>query len=358
MSLQTWFDDRTPLSTLVETIRHKTVPVHRYSVWYFFGGMTLFFFLIQVITGALLLLYYRPSASEAYESVRFIMTRVPFGWLVRSIHAWSANLMLAAAFAHLFSVVFLHAYRRPREVTWLTGILVFFITFAFGFSGYLLPWNELSFFATRVGTSTASAIPGIGPGLVWFLRGGKDVTGATLTRFFGVHIAILPAITTALLGLHLVFIQYHGMSVPPSIEAEERRTGRAIKAMPFIPHFAMRDLFGWTVALALLAGLSAYYPWELGKKADLFAPAPAGIRPEWYFLWMFQALKYAPPTIFGLSGELLVMVPVSIGAALLVFLPFLDRNTDRSRRIIKWLAAAAILVMAALTVLALTAKVQ
>lgn len=356
MRLQKWLEERTPLAGVLRAVRHKTVPQHRYSVWYFFGGMTLFFFGVQVITGALLLLYYRPSASEAYESVSFVMTRVPFGWLVRSIHAWSANLMIAAAFAHLVSVVFLHAYRRPRELTWLSGLLIFFITFGFGFSGYLLPWNELAFFATRVGTDMAGAVPGIGNGIVYFMRGGKSVSGATLTRFFGVHIAILPAITTALLGLHLLLIQYHGMSVPPSIEAEERRTGRPTPGIPFIPHFALRDLFGWTVALALLAGLSAFWPWELGKKADLFASAPAGIRPEWYFLWMFQTLKYAPATVFGLSGELLVLVPVSLGALALVLLPFVDPNTARSRRIVKTAAAAALVFMATMTILALRAK--
>jgi cytochrome b6 len=356
MPLLTWLEARAPVAGLVESLRHKTVPAHRFSVWYFFGGMTLFFFFVQVVTGALLLLYYRPSASEAYESVSFIMTRVPFGWLIRSIHAWSANLMVAAAFAHLFSVVFLHAYRRPRELTWLAGILFFFLIFAFGFSGYLLPWNELAFFATRVGTSTASVVPWIGPQLVRFMRGGNDVTGATLTRFFGVHVAILPAIATALVTVHLALVQYHGMSVPPSIEADAAKTGRPTPVMPFVPHFALRDLFAWTVALALLAALAAFYPWELGRKADLFAPAPAGIRPEWYFLWMFQALKYAPATVFGLSGELLVLVPVTIGAAALVVLPFVDRNSTRSRWTIKIFAGVAIVVMAVLSVLALTAK--
>jgi cytochrome b6 len=358
MSVRAWLNERTPIGALLESLQHKTVPAHRYSVWYFFGGMTLFFFLVQVFTGGLLLLYYRPSASEAYESVGFIMTRVPFGWLIRSIHAWSANLMIAAAFAHLFSVIFLHAYRRPRELTWLTGLFVFFITFAFGFSGYLLPWNELSFFATRVGTSTAGAVPVVGEAIVRFMRGGREVSGATLTRFFGVHVAILPAITTALLGLHLVLVQYHGMSVPPSIEAETLKTGRPQATMPFVPHFALRDLFGWTVALALLAGLSAYFPWELGKKADLFAAAPAGIRPEWYFLWVFQALKYAPATVFGFTGELVVLIPVSIGALGLVLLPFIDPDTPRSRRIVKCLAAVAALFMATMTVLAVTAKTQ
>jgi cytochrome b6 len=229
---------------------------------------------------------------------------------------------------------------------------MFFITLGFGFSGYLLPWNELAFFATRVGTDMARVVPLAGEGIVHFLRGGPDVTGGTLTRFFGVHIAILPAITTALLGLHLLFIQYHGMSLPPSVDAE-RQTGKRIPAMPFVPHFALRDLFGWTIALALLAGLSAFLPWELGRKADAFAPAPAGIRPEWYFLWMFQPLKYAPATVLGLSGELLVLVPVTIGALLLVFLPFLDPDTPRSRRIVKIVATLSVAFMVAMTVLAL-----
>jgi quinol-cytochrome oxidoreductase complex cytochrome b subunit len=148
------------------------------------------------------------------------------------------------------------------------------------------------------------------------------------------------------------------MSVPPSVEADDKRRGRKRPGQPFVPHFALHDLFAWTVALAILAALAAYAPWELGKKANLFAPAPAGIRPEWYFLWMFQALKYMPATFLGLSGELLVIVPVSIGAAGLVFLPFLYTNTQRSRRIVKTLAVAALVLMAVLTVLALTAKVQ
>jgi cytochrome b6 len=352
--LRTWLAERLPLDDVIEALRHKTVPQHRYSVWYFVGGMTLFFFFVQVVTGGLLLLYYRPSAAEAYESVQFIMTRVPFGWLVRSIHAWSANLMVAAAFAHMFSVLFLQAYRRPRELTWMSGVLLLFLALAFGFSGYLLPWNELSFFATRIGTESARAVPVVGEHVVRFLRGGKDVTGATLTRFFGVHVAMLPAVATALLALHLVLVQRHGMSVPLSVEAADR-AGRRTRRMPFMPHFLLRDLFGWTVALVLLAALAAFLPWELGRKADPFAPAPAGIRPEWYFLWMFQALKFMPATVFGRSGELLVLVPASLAAALLLLLPMLQPDGAHSRRVVRLLAAVAVLLMAALTVYALTA---
>jgi len=353
VALKPWLAERLPVAEIEAAIAHKTVPQHRHSIWYYLGGMTLFFFGVQVVTGILLLLYYRPSAAEAYDSVQFVMTRVPFGWLIRSIHSWSANLVVAAAFVHLFSVLFLKAYRKPRELTWITGVLLLFLLLAFGFTGYLLPWNELAFFATRVGTDIAGAVPFIGEATVRFLRGGPEVTGATLTRFYGVHVAVLPAIATVLLGLHLLLVQYHGMSVPPSVEAEAARRGRRIPAMPFVPHFALRDLFGWTVALAMLAGLSAYLPWELGVRADLFAPAPAGIQPEWYFLWTFQALKLMPAYVLGISGELVAIAAMTLGAAVLVFLPFLDRNTPRSRHLVTWGAGLALLFMVAMTLIAL-----
>jgi cytochrome b6 len=351
--MRTWLSERLPVAEIESAIQRKTVPQHRYSIWYYLGGMTLFFFLVQVGTGILLLLYYRPSSAEAYDSVQFIMTRVPFGWLVRSIHSWSANLMVGAAFAHLVSVLFLKAYRRPREVTWISGVLLLFLALGFGFTGYLLPWNELAFFATRVGTDIAGTVPYVGEPIVRFLRGGPDVTGATLTRFYGVHVAVLPAIATVLLGLHLVLVQYHGMSVPPSVEAQAKREGKPVPAMPFVPHFALRDLFGWTVALAMLAGLSAYLPWDLGHKADPFASAPAGIQPEWYFLWMFQALKYVPAHILGINGELVAVAILGLGAAALVLLPFIDANTQRSRTIVAWAAVAALLFMALMTAVSL-----
>lgn len=354
-SLRTWMGERLPVEEGMALLRHKTVPQHRASFAYYLGGMTLFLFGIQVGTGALLLLYYRPSASEAYESVQFIMTRVPFGWLIRSIHAWSANLMVAAAVVHLVSVVFLHAYRRPRELTWMSGVLLLGLTLAFGFTGYLLPWNQLAFFATRVGTDVASAVPVVGEFLVRFTRGGPDVTGATLTRLFGMHVAILPMIATALVAVHLLLVQVHGMSIPPRVEQDAGHGERRVRSLPFLPHFVLRELFGWTLALALLAGLSAYYPWELGTKADPFAPAPAGIRPEWYFLWVFQALKYVPATVLGINGELLLLGVLGAGGALAFFLPFYADRSTASRRAVAWAGAVALVVMLVLTVLALGA---
>jgi cytochrome b6 len=147
-----WLDVRLGLEAMGALAEKKDVPVHRHTIWYYLGGMTLFLFMIQVATGILLLFYYRPSADQAYESVQFLMAEVEFGWLIRSVHAWSANLMIFTAFLHLFSVMLMRAYRRPREITWFSGLALLAIAMAFGFTGYLLPWNELAYFATRVGT--------------------------------------------------------------------------------------------------------------------------------------------------------------------------------------------------------------
>jgi quinol-cytochrome oxidoreductase complex cytochrome b subunit len=337
-----WLNERLPLAQAKETASHKEVPIHRYSALYFFGGMTLFFFIVQVVTGILLMLYYRPSSDDAFESVEFIMTTVSFGWLIRSIHSWSANLMVYFAFVHLASVYFLKAYRPPREMTWISGTLLLFLALGFGFSGYLLPWNELSFFATKVGTDIAGVIPGVGESLMRFLRGGDRVTGGTLSRFYGWHVAILPAVTTVLLTAHLLFVQLQGMSVPPGRESEAK--GR--RPMKFFPDFLLRELFGWTLALALLAAFAALFPWALGQKADPFAPAPPGIRPEWYFMFMFETLKLVPGGEFlGLEYEVIPILLFALGGLLLVIVPFLDRRVNKTGRspvftAVGWVAVA------------------
>lgn len=350
--LLAFLEERVGLSVLIELGRHKRVPIHRHSIWYYMGGMSLFLFGIQVATGILLLLYYRPSADQAFESVQFIMTRVQFGWLVRSMHSWSANLLIFVLLLHLGSVFFMKAYRRPREVTWLTGCVLLGLMLAFGFSGYLLPWNKLAFFATQVGTEVAGAVPLVGTFLLKLLRGGEQVTGGTLTRFYGFHVAVLPAMVTALLGLHLLLVQKHGMSEPPGVIKERQRTGAPGRSMPFLPHFALRDAIGWCAALAILAALAAVFPWELGEKADPFAPAPAGIRPEWYFCWMFQLLKLLPGHILGIEGELFGIFGIGLIGLGLVLVPFIDTTPepgDMRSRLVSALGVLVILVVIALT---------
>jgi cytochrome b6 len=345
-----WVNDRVKLDDLIDFLGKKYVPRHRHSVWYYFGGVTLFLFIIQVTTGILLLLYYKGSEAQAYESVQFIVSKVEFGWLIRSIHSWAANLFILAALIHMFSVYFERSYRRPREMTWLTGMFMLFLGFGFGFSGYLLPWNELAFFATKVGTDIASVIPLIGKPIMVFLRGGEDVTGATLTRFFGFHVAVFPGIFTALLGIHLILVQRQGMSEPleyDSLPPAEKKT------MPFFPNFLLRDLLLWLIVLNILAILAVFFPWELGVKADAFAPAPAGIRPEWYFLFMFQTLKYIPSQIWVVDGEIVGILLFAVGGILWTLVPFWDRKSSAGKRnrMVTFIGIAIVLYIIVLTIL-------
>jgi quinol-cytochrome oxidoreductase complex cytochrome b subunit len=253
--------------------------------------------------------------------------------------------MVFFAAAHLVTVYFTKSYRAPREITWVTGCLLLFLAMAFGFSGYLLPWNSLSFFATKVGTDVAGSMPLIGEWTLRFLRGGDRVTGGTLSRFYGWHVAILPAISMIILLVHLLLVQMKGMSVPPGV-----REGRPMK---FIPDFAMRDLFGWILALGVLTAIAALFPWELGEKADPFAPAYADIKPEWYFIFMFQALKLVPGgSVLGLEYEAIAILLFNLGPVLLLLVPFVDRadapaSRGRAFTVIGWVALIFIVGMTA-----------
>jgi len=321
--IRAWIDERFNLEELLAPLKNKTVPRHRFSHWYLLGGITLFLFGVQVCTGLLLLLYYRPSTSEAYESLQYITNRVQFGWLVRSIHSWSANLMIFVAFAHMFSVLFLRSYRKPRELTWLSGMVLLFLALGFGFSGYLLPWNTLSFFATKVGTEVPGLLPLVGRPLLIVMRGGEDITGATLARFFSLHVVIMPALTISVLTLHLWLVQEFGVSVPPSIE-NKAVSSEPLNAVKFFPNFALRDTVAWCITLAILLLLAAFFPSELGKKADPFASAPAGIKPEWYFLAQFQTLRLLPSKIFNIEGEIFGILGFGLAGAAATAIPFVE----------------------------------
>jgi quinol-cytochrome oxidoreductase complex cytochrome b subunit len=355
--IRCWLDERFAWAELAGPLKKKTVPVHKLSYWYFFGGITLFLFGVQVCTGILLLLYYRPSAGEAFESVQYIMTRVQFGWLIRSIHSWAANLMILMAFLHMFSVLFLRAYRKPRELTWVSGMILLFLALGFGFSGYLLPWNTLAFFATKVGTEISGQVPIVGHRMMIFLRGGEDVTGATLTRFFGFHVALLPGLATLLILLHLALVQKFGISVPPSVEMRWKTEPESVRRRKFFPNFFLRELMAWYIALGVLGALAAIYPWGLGTKADPFAPAPAGIRPEWYFLFMFQTLKLIPPKVSFLDGEVLGILLFGLAGAVWILLPFIDNGRRQfGRRIVLSVGVLAFSYIVALTIYGYAAK--
>ena len=325
-----WFDERFSLSPLVEFMKHKQVPVHRHSIWYYMGGIALFLFIIQVATGILLLFYYQPGINNSYESIRFIMNKVSFGWLFRSLHSWSANLMVFFVFIHMFSTFFTRAFQKPRELTWITGFILLALSLFFGFSGYLLPWDELAFFATKVGTDIMGAVPLIGTALKTVLRGGEDVTGATLSRFYAIHVAMLPALFTVFLTFHLIFIQRQGMHEPDKFKSLPNEKKKMIS---FFPNFILRDSLFWLIVLNILLFLSVFFPWEVGPKADSLVPAPEGIRPEWFFMFMFETLKILPAHVWFIEGEVFGILMFGLAGLAWMLVPIWEIKSKSEHRL-------------------------
>jgi cytochrome b6 len=350
LKIENWLDERFDLTPIRNLIEHKKVPVHGHSIWYYMGGISLFLFITQIFTGLLLLMYYIPGENAAYESVQFIITKVRFGWLIRNLHSWSANLMVLFIFLHMFSVFFTKAFRKPRELTWVTGFVLLLLAMGFGFSGYLLPWNELAFFATKVGTDIVAVVPFIGEELKIILRGGEDVTGATLSRFFGIHVAILPAIFTTLLVIHLFFVQRQGMSEP---EEFEQLSEKEKKYIPFFPNFVLQDALLWIVVLIGLLSLTLFFPWELGLKADALASAPIGIKPEWYFMFMFETLKLLPAHILFVEGEVVGIFAFAVAGMIWMFIPFVkfSKRKDLNSKIIRWFGLISLIYMIIFTII-------
>lgn len=327
-SLCEWVDARLDVTSLVAFAQKKTVPLHGQSFWYYWGGISLFFFLMQALTGVLLLVYYRPGP-DAFESVRQITYEIHFGWLIRSAHSWAANLMIAALFVHMFSVFFMKAYRRPREFGWWSGVVLLLLTMIFGFSGYLLPMNELAFFATKVGLEIPHSLPWIGPKIADLVRGGLEVNEYTVQRFFALHVVVLPALYLPLLGFHLWLVQKHGNAWPPSEEAKPESQRLTI---PFFPNFLMKDLAMWLITLNVLALLASVFPWDLGQPADSLKPAPPGIHPEWYYMSSFQVLKLFGNWFRGAAGEALGMILFTLGLGLWFLIPLYDTSSRNGRR--------------------------
>ena len=209
-----WFDERFDVRIPLQAFLKKPVPKHAIR-WYFcLGGITFALFVIQGVTGILLSLYYKPTPEQAYESILFIMNNVRFGWLIRSIHSWSASLMIAFCVAHMLRVFITGSYKNPRELNWVAGMFLLLLTLAFGFTGYLLPWDQKALWGSTVGSEILGVVPLIGDALLGLLRGGAEITGLTLTRFYGLHMLVLPVLVFIFLAVHFVIIRRQGISGP------------------------------------------------------------------------------------------------------------------------------------------------
>ncbi len=340
-----WLDQRTRLGPVIRASLHVRIPMSART--YYFGGIALFLFGIQVVTGTLLALYYKPTPEAAYESVQFITSDVSFGWLIRSMHHWAANLMVLFVGLHLVRVFMQAAYKYPRELTWVLGCLLLLVTLGFGFTGYLLPWDQRAYWATVVGTEIAGGVPIVGETLLLLLRGGPDVTGDTMSRFFGIHVLVLPLMLAGLLAAHLLLVHQLGLANPrrpePRVATPESRQERL---RPFFPHYLIDELVAWYVILAILVVLASLFPVGLEGPANPLE-TPAHTKPEWYYLGVFELLKLVPIKVVG------IMIPV-VGIGLLVVWPFLDRSPEvliRRRKVVVGGATLVIIALLALTVL-------
>jgi len=209
-----WLDERFDVRIPLEAFLKKPVPKHAIR-WYFcLGGITFALFVIQGVTGILLSLYYKPTPEQAYESILFIMNNVQFGWLIRSIHSWSASLMIAFCVAHMLRVFITASYKNPRELNWVAGVALLLLTMAFGFTGYLLPWDQKALWGSTVGSEIVGVVPLVGEALLKLLRGGLEISGLTLTRFYGIHMLVLPMLVFIFLAVHFVIIRRQGISGP------------------------------------------------------------------------------------------------------------------------------------------------
>ena len=304
------------------------------NAWYSMGSILLFIFSLQVVTGILLLIFYVPDADRAFKSVTFIMNDVPFGWLIRMCHAVGSNMMVLILLFHMLSVLFMGSYKRPRELNWLSGFILFNLVMGISLTGYLLPWSQLSFWATTVATNSVSSIPGIGQFLVEFLRGGKLVGPPTLGRFFALHVTVLPLAIAALVVAHLFFLKRTGVSTPPFgvKDSKNRWQGDAYRyedhpgGIPFFPNYALQDATSIALYLAFFLAVVFFDPYLFFTRESFVAAnpfqTPAHIKPEWYFLANYQTLKIFPNEFIGLAVQ---------GAAMtfLALFPFLDRGSER-----------------------------
>jgi ubiquinol-cytochrome c reductase cytochrome b subunit/cytochrome b6 len=325
--VQRWLAERVPIP--IEWLRkplREELPVHLRAWMGWLGGTPLILFGIQVVTGILLTFYYTPEPQHAFESVRRITLGLRFGWLVRSLHQNAGQLMIVTLFLHMIRVFVTRAYRRPRELTWVFGATLFLLTLGFGFTGYSLVYDSLSYWATTVGTNLLGDVPLIGHSLLWVLRGGPDVNPNTLSRFYNFHIGVLPTLMALALLAHIVLVRLHGVA---PLEGDTRRG-----TYDFFPEHVLREA---AIALVLLLGLVVYAtarPPGLGVPADP-SFTPPHIRPEWYFFPSYRWLKLVP---------IQVGIWTSAGfVAAMVGWPWIDAVLERvapGRRLGVWLGAA------------------
>ena len=310
--LSSWLDHRTGLQTGIRQFLYEEIPAS--SSWrQVFGSVAVFLFLVQAFTGALLAFNYAPTPGDAYNSVRYILTDLTGGHLMRGLHHWGASMMIVVVVLHMTQVFLYGAYKKPREATWMVGVVLLLLTLAYGLTGYLLPWDNRAYWGTVVTTRIAAQAPVLGPYLTRLLGGGGAVGVVTFARFYGMHVLLLPPATLLLIALHVYLVRKHGVAPLPGDELVPKKR--------FYPVQVFKDTAAIFIAFAILFTMAVAVRVPLEQLADPTDTA-YNPRPEWYFLFLFQILKFFPGPLEAVAS---VGLP-SLAILVLILVPFLDRG--------------------------------
>lgn len=333
-----WFRERLPVDP--ETLRHLTnepVPNHMKRWWFALGGTPAYLFVVQIVTGVLLAAYYSPAPSSAYESVRYITEEAAYGWYIRSLHKWAATGMIAAVVLHQMRVYFTGAYRKPREVNWMVGMLLLLTTLTIGFTGYSLVYEQLSYWGATVGANLAESVPLVGGVVKRMMLGGETYNEHTLPRFFVLHAAVLPVTLILLIATHIGIVRLQGVS---DLAFRQEDHG---KTFDFFPDHLYTELILGLSLMIVLTALATILPAELGPRADPLT-TPEVIKPEWFFYVVFRWLKLWSRTFAILSTGLVVFV--------MFCWPFIDgwlRRKTGKDEISVWIGIGGVAVIVGLT---------
>lgn len=341
MGLSTWLKQSFPVDQeMLVKMSAEPIPNHLKRWWWALGGTPLYMFVVQVITGIMLLFYYVPETDRAYESVAYITNVADFGWLIRSIHRWSSNIMIAALLLHMLRVFFTRTYQAPRELNWMFGVTLFLLTLFFGFTGYSLVYEQMSYWAMKVGTGIAGATPFIGNWMADFIRGGTEIGQSTLTRFYLFHVVVLPVLIVVAIAMHVYLIRELGVSELKFKGQENEKK----KTFPFWPDHAFTELIMVTIIMTILLTLSMVFPVHLGEPANPNI-TPHHIKPEWYFFAVFRWLKITNLTV-GVLGPMVFLL-------ILYTWPFIDKAIDKilpGKEVGFWIGVLGMLTICAFTV--------
>ncbi len=342
--LLAWIDARFPLTKLWNEHLANYYAPKNFNIWYFFGSLALLVLVNQLLTGIWLAMYYAPSAEEAFASVEFIMRDVHYGWLLRYMHSTGASAFFIVVYLHMFRGLLYGSYKKPRELIWLIGMGLYLCLMMEAFFGYLLPWGQMSYWGAQVITSLFGAVPVIGDWLMTFIRGDYYVSGATLNRFYALHIAAIPLLILLLVFMHILALHEVGSNNPDGIEIKESKNnqGKPIDGIPFHPYYTVKDLFGVAVFLFLFCLTIFYFPEMKGYFLEHanFLPAnrlatPEHIAPVWYFTPFYAILRAIPNKLLGVMA-------LFISVLLFCFLPWLDKSPVKSMRYRGWYARIAL----------------